>query len=88
MKNVRHLNREQLVDIVLAVQAQLYLGETGAVDGETIVEVWDPANEWSGADVCEALANKLSTYDLVPEFRGDEPEETRSRCEICGGPDH
>ena len=74
MKAVENLTFEALVDIVNTLQAWLYLGETGGEDGETIVEVFDPDNEWRGADVCEALAGKLSEHGLVPEFLGDLPD--------------
>ena len=76
MKAVESLNRNTLIGIVKALQAWLYLGETGADDDEFFagVEIWDPDHEWSPADICESMASKLSEYGLVPEFRGDEPE--------------
>ena len=75
MKAVENLTTEALVDIVKTLQAWLYLGETGGEDGETIVEVFDPDHEWNCADVCEAMASKLSEHGLVPEVLGEEPEE-------------
>ena len=86
MKAVENLGREALVEIVEAVQSWLYLGDR-PIDNE-IVEVWDPDLEWSCSDVCEALAGYLSKHGLVPEFLGDEPEELKPSCEICGGLPH
>lgn len=71
MKAARDLSHEALIEIVQALQSWLYLGET---DGENIVEVWDPDNDWNGADVCEAMATKLSDHGLVPQFLGDKPK--------------
>ena len=78
MKAVENLSRPALVEIVKSLQEQLYLGLTGAEDGETVIEDWDPDHEWSGGDVCEFLAGKLGEHGLVPQFVGDEPEEFRS----------
>lgn len=79
MKAVESLSFEALVDVVKTLQAWLYLGETG---GD---EVFDPDHEWRGADVCEALAGKLSEHGLVPEFLGEEPESPTDPggCDCC-----
>ena len=68
MRNARTLNHEELINIALAVQAQLYL------DDYQKEEIWNPDKEWSPADICEALANKLSTHNLTPQFLGDTPD--------------
>lgn len=57
------LSRQALVEIVSGVQALLYLD----VDHER--EFWNPAKEWSGADVCFAVQDLLHRHGLVP---GDE----------------
>ena len=59
----RELSRQALVEIVSGVQALLYLD----VKGER--EFWNPAKEWSGADVCFAIQDLLHRHSLVP---GDE----------------
>jgi hypothetical protein len=59
----RELSRQALVEIVSGVQALLYLD----VKGER--EFWNPAKEWSGADVCFAVQDLLHQHGLVP---GDE----------------
>jgi len=83
MKAVKLLGHEQLVDIVETLQALLYYRWV-KVAGDN-VEVFDPDSEWSGADVCEAMAGKLKWYKLVPEFLGDEPDTRPPRCDVCGG---
>lgn len=57
------LSRQALIEIVSGVQALLYLD----VDQER--EFWNPAKEWSGADVCFAIQDLLHQHGLVP---GDE----------------
>jgi len=59
----RELSRQALVEIVSGVQALLYLD----VDHER--EFWNPAKEWSGADMCFAIQDLLHQHSLVP---GDE----------------
>lgn len=55
------LSREALVDIVTSVQSRLYLDMDR--DGR---EFWNPAKEWSGADVCQDIQDVLNEHGLVP----------------------
>jgi len=59
MKKPHDLNRPELERIADAVQRCLYFDEN---TGE-----FDPGHEWSGADVCEALACVLSDLGMVPD---------------------
>jgi len=60
------LSRAELERIADAVQRCLYFDEN---TGE-----FDPGHEWSGADVCEALACVLSYLGMVPDERIEEDE--------------
>jgi hypothetical protein len=55
------LSREALEGIVANVQGLLYLDldRSGR-------EFWNPAKEWSGADLCDDIQNVLNQYGLVP----------------------
>ena len=53
------LKRAELERIADTVQECLYFDRNS---GE-----FDPAHEWSGADVCEALASLLDELGMVPE---------------------
>jgi len=69
MKEPHDLSRAELERIADAVQRCLYFDEnTGQ---------FDPGHEWSGADVCEALAFVLSDLRMVPDeqIEGDEELE-------------
>jgi hypothetical protein len=66
MKNPAALPRDQLVEIATGLQQILYGREHE--DG-----TWSYAadKQWSGADVCEAAAELLGRFDLVPDSKGD-----------------
>ena len=59
------LSHEVLVEIVTRVQSLLHLDMDR--NGR---EFWNPAKEWSGADVCQDIQGVLHQYGLVP---GEEP---------------
>ena len=59
----KDLSREELERIVDELQQALYL----KYDEEADSFLWDPAKEWSGFDVCDAMGNVLSEFSLVPE---------------------
>jgi hypothetical protein len=66
MKGPHDLSRAELERIADAVQRCLYFDEnTGQ---------FDPGHEWSGADVCEALACVLSDLGMVPDETTEEGE--------------
>lgn len=69
MKAVKHLSHEELIKIVQTARDLLYLRA-----GTGTIEVYDPDSEWSGADICEALAGLLNEYELIPKFLGDTEE--------------
>ena len=72
MRKVSDLAREQLVEIVEAIQSFLYLD---CDDQGT--EFWNPDKDWSGADVCEHVAELLSQHDLIPgSGQPDDPPNT------------
>ncbi len=62
MRTANDLDREELAEIVAAVQGILYLDvdQRGA-------EYWNPDKQWSGADVCEHVAGLLDKHGLVPQ---------------------
>ena len=72
MKNPADLTRKQLVEIVTGLQKILY-------GREHEDSRWSYAadKQWSGADACEAAAEVLGRFDLVPESEGD--------CELMDG---
>ena len=61
MKNPAELPRERLVEIVVGLQRILYGRQRP--DGS-----WscDAEKQWSGADVCQAVADLLEQFDLTP----------------------
>jgi hypothetical protein len=59
----KDLSRKELESIVDALQQALYL----KYDEEADSFLWDPAKEWSGFDVCDAMGNVLSELSMVPE---------------------
>jgi hypothetical protein len=67
MKAAKNLSHEALVEIAETVQGLLYL------DIVNDREVFNPEKEWSGADVCEALAGLCTKHKLAPSFLGEEP---------------
>jgi hypothetical protein len=80
MKEPYDLNRAELERIADAAQRCLYFDEnTGK---------FDPGHEWSGADVCEALAGVLSDLGMVPDeetAQGEEAGCSRNwKCSRCG----
>jgi len=66
MKEPHDLSRAELERIADAVQRCLYFDEN---TGE-----FDPGHEWSGADVCEALAGMLSDLGMVPDEKTEKDE--------------
>jgi hypothetical protein len=66
MKNPANLTHEELVEIATGLQQILYGREHE--DGRWSYQV---DKQWSGADVCEAAAELLSRFDLVPDSEGD-----------------
>jgi hypothetical protein len=69
------LSRDSLVRIVARVQGILYLDMNR--EGR---EFWNPAKEWSGADVCDDIKDVLNEHGLVPEDEQDHclPEDVAS----------
>jgi hypothetical protein len=67
MKQPYDLSRAELERIANAVQRCLYFDEN---TGE-----FDPGHEWSGADVCEALAGVLSDLGMVPDEKTEKDDE-------------
>lgn len=63
MQRPKDLSREELERIVDELQQALYL----RYDEEADAFLWDPAKEWSGFDVCDAMGNVLSELSMVPE---------------------
>ena len=63
MQRPKDLSREELERIVGELQQALYL----KYDEEADAFLWDPAKEWSGFDVCDALGSILSQFSMVPE---------------------
>ena len=63
MQRPKDLSREELERIVDELQQALYL----KYDEEADAFLWDPAKEWSGFDVCDAMGNLLSEFLMVPE---------------------
>jgi hypothetical protein len=66
MKKPRDLSRAELERIADAVQRCLYFDENTGL--------FDPGHDWSGADVCEALACALSYLGMVPDEKIEEDE--------------
>jgi len=66
MKKPRDLSRAELERIADAVQRCLYFDED--------TSQFDPGHDWSGADVCEALACVLSYLGMVPDEKIEENE--------------
>ena len=64
MRDTDQVSYEDLRRIVESIRRFLYVDQDD--DGQ---EVWNPDNEWSGADVCEHVANVLSLHGLVPHER-------------------
>lgn len=63
MQRPKDLSRKELESIVDALQQALYL----RYDEEADSFLWDPAKEWSGFDVCDAMGNVLTELSMVPE---------------------
>lgn len=63
MQRPKDLSREELERIVDELQQALYL----KYDEEADAFLWDPAKEWSGFDVCDAMGNLLSEFLMIPE---------------------
>ena len=63
LQRPKDLSREELERIVDELQQALYL----KYDEEADSFLWDPAKEWSGFDVCDAMGNVLSEFSMVPE---------------------
>jgi len=59
----KDLSRAELERIVDELQQALYL----KYDEEADSFLWDPAKEWSGFDVCDAMGNVLAELSMVPE---------------------
>jgi hypothetical protein len=66
MKEPHDLSRAELERIADAVQRCLYFDENAGQ--------FDPGHEWSGADVCEALAFVLSDLGMVPDEKTEADE--------------
>jgi hypothetical protein len=65
MKNPASLTHEQLVKIAASLQQILYGRHE---DGRWSYRA---DKQWSGADVCEAAAELLGRFDLVPDSEAD-----------------
>ncbi len=63
MQRPKDLSREQLERIADELQQALYLD----YDSEADAFRWNPEKEWSGFDVCDALASILSELSMIPE---------------------
>lgn len=61
MRLAADLTRDELIAIVQAIQAELYLDQTAGV-----TSIWNPEKEWSGADVLQNIARTLDEFELVP----------------------
>lgn len=81
MKAAKDLGHDELVRLAEAVQDLLFLDPNHTVDD---IELYNLDKDLSCADVVQALAELSSDLGLAPEFLGDEPEEPRDNCEICG----
>ena len=66
MNNPANLTREQLVEIATGLQRILYGREHEGGRWSYAVD-----KQWRGADVCEAAAELLGRFDLVPESEDD-----------------
>jgi hypothetical protein len=66
MRNPATLPHSQLVEIATGLQRILYgrQGEEGRWS-------YSSHKQWSGGDVCEATAELLGRFDLVPQGEGD-----------------
>ena len=54
------LSRKALVEIVANIQTLLYL------DIQQDRGTWNPAKEWSGANICDSIRDLLDRHGLVP----------------------
>ncbi|BBO34443.1 hypothetical protein [Lacipirellula parvula] len=63
MQRPKDLSRDELERIVNELQQALYL----RYDEEADEFLWDPAKEWSGFDVCDAMGDVLGELSMVPE---------------------
>jgi hypothetical protein len=61
VKRPHQLSRDALLAIVAGVQERMYLD----LDAEGR-EFWNPAKEWSGADICMEIQSLLHQHGLVP----------------------
>jgi hypothetical protein len=66
MRNPATLPHSQLVEIATGLQRILY----GRQD-EKGRWSYSSHKQWSGGDVCEATAELLGRFDLVPDSEGD-----------------
>ena len=66
MNSPANLTRAQLVEITTGLQRILYGRQHE--DGRWS---YHADKQWSGADVCEAAAELLGRFDLVPESEDD-----------------
>jgi hypothetical protein len=66
MRSPATLPHSQLVEIVTSLQRILY----GRQDEEGRWS-YSSHKQWSGGDVCEATAELLDRFDLVPQSEGD-----------------
>ena len=64
MRDTDQVSYEDLRRIVESIRRFLYIDQDD--EGQ---DVWNPDNEWSGADVCEHVAHVLSQHGLVPHER-------------------
>jgi hypothetical protein len=85
MKAAKDLGHDELVRIAEAVQDLLFLDSSHRVGD---IEQYNLDKELSCADVVQVLAELASSLGLAPGFLGDEPEEPRDNCEICGSSPH
>lgn len=63
LQRPQDLSRDELERIVNELQQALYL----RYDEEADEFLWDPAKEWTGSDVCDAMGRVLSELSMVPE---------------------
>lgn len=63
MQRPKDLSREELERIADELQQALYL----RYDEESDAFLWDPAKEWSGFNVCEAMGDVLAELSMIPE---------------------
>ncbi|WP_428307966.1 hypothetical protein [Lacipirellula sp.] len=63
LQRPKDLSRGELERIVNELQQALYL----RYDEEADEFFWDPAKEWSGFDVCDAMGHVLGELSMIPE---------------------